>query len=273
MAGQPVGILKRVAIIAGLALLAVTAVVLMWQDKLIFFPERLPGDYRFSFENAFEERYFDSPTGNRIHALYFPAAGAEKVILYFHGNAGSLRSWGQVAGDFLPLGYNVLIVDYPGYGKSRGKLSEKKLFADAQYVYDDLRKRWQPDQIIVYGRSIGSGIAARLAHDNPARLLILESPFYSLKDLVGRLVPFLPSSLLRYPFRTDSLFRDIQCPVVIVHGTDDEVIYFGSSLKLQKLFRPGDRLFPVPGGHHNDLNAFPGYQEVLREVLLNDSIR
>ena len=245
----------------------IAIIVFMLQEKLIFFPEVLPDNHRFSFQNHFEEKYFNCPSGNRIHALYFPAENAKGIVLYFHGNAGSLNGWGGVAADFLPLNYSVVIPDYPGYGKSRGKLSEKNLYSDAQHIFDVISKQHAGENITIYGRSIGSGIAAHLAHKNTARALILESPFFNLPDLKKKLFPFIPDFLLRYRFRTDQVIQKVSCPVYIIHGNSDEVVYFGSSLKLQELFKPADRLFAIDGGHHNDLSAFAGYYEALKIIL------
>ncbi len=239
----------------------------MVQEKLIFFPEELKDDFVFEFPNRFEERFYSSPTGNRIHALFFPSENAKGVILYFHGNAGSLRSWGNIADDFLPLNYHILIPDYPGYGKSKGALSEKNLFEDARFLFDELKKEIPDLDVVLYGRSLGTAIAAHLAHHAAVKLLVLESPFYSLTDFVKKLYPYLPSFLLKYPFRTDLIFQKIKCPVYVLHGTNDEVIPFGSSRKLETLFKSGDAFFPIEGGYHNDLSSFPEYHKILQQIF------
>ncbi|HKR07011.1 MAG TPA: alpha/beta hydrolase, partial [Bacteroidia bacterium] len=208
-----------------------------------------------------------SSSGNTINCLLFKANNSKGIILYFHGNAGSLRSWGSVAADFIPLQYDICIADYPGYGKSMGKLSEAHLFTDAQAVYDEMKKRYNEPGVIIYGRSIGTGIAAHLASENNPRKLILESPYFSMKDFSHRLYPFLPSFLLRYSFRTDLFLKEIKCPVFIFHGKKDEVVSYESSLRLKKLFKEKDRLFTIEEGHHNDLIQFPMYHLPLKEIL------
>ena len=237
------------------------------QEKLLFFPEKLPSDFKFQFAHSFEEKYIACPSGDTLSALLFNAHSAKGTVIYFHGNAGSLRTWGSVAERFLKENYSIIIIDYPRYGKSRGKLSEENLFSDAQAVLNEVKKQTDESHIVVYGRSLGTGIAAHLASENHPQKLILESPYYSLKDVAHHVYPFLPTFILRYPIRTDLFLPNVKCPVYVFHGTDDEVIYYESSLKLQKLFKTSDTLFTIPGAHHNDLNNFDGYKSNLRYIL------
>lgn len=260
-------ILKKIVIAIVVLYGTICLAVFLFQEKLIFFPVKLPAGHEYRFDHPFTELFLESRTGNRINALHFRNDSSKGLILYFHGNAGSLDSWGRVSGDFLPAGYDVLIFDYASYGKSTGKLSEENIFEDAQTVYDFAKASYPEGEIILYGRSLGTGVAAHLASQNNPLELILESPFFSMRDVSQRHYPFLPSFLLRYPFRTDLVFQKIKSPVTILHGTEDEVIYFESSLKLKVLFKPGDTLYIVNGGHHNDLGKFPEYKIYLSEIL------
>ena len=129
------------------------------QENMIFYPEALPPDFQYSFPARFDEVTI-SVDGAVINALHFKTDTPKGAIVYFHGNAGNLSGWGEVALDFTRLGYDVLIPDYRGYGKSTGKIySEKMLHRDAAVAYDYLKGRYQEDQIVIYGRSIGTGIA------------------------------------------------------------------------------------------------------------------
>jgi pimeloyl-ACP methyl ester carboxylesterase len=233
----------------------------------MFYPEKLPDNFMFQFDEPHSEINLKSSTGNTINCLLFKADNSRGIILYFHGNAGSLRTWGNVAADFLPLQYDLCIIDYPGYGKSKGEISETNLFQDAQSVYNEIKDHYSEQDIIIYGRSIGTGIAAHLASENNPKELILESPYFSMKDFAHRLYPYLPVFLLRYSLRTDLYLPKIKCHVYIFHGTEDEVLYYGSSLKLQKLFKKEDKLFTIEGGHHNDLSQFSMYHVALKEIL------
>lgn len=260
-------ILLRIAAAAAAVYVVLCVLVYFFQEKLIFLPQKLPDGYAFHFDAPFREMQVKSPSGNRIHALYFPAENPKALVVYFHGNAGCLKGWGERYRDFIPRNYSLLISDYAGYGKSEGELSEAALFTDAQAVYDSAKALSSENRIVVYGRSLGTGVAAQVAATNSPSRLVLESPYYSMQDVSKHLYPFLPSFLLRYPIRTDRCFPQIHCPVTIVHGTADEVVYFESSLKLKQLFRPGDRLCVVEGGHHNDLPQFEAYQHFFSEIF------
>ena len=129
-----------------------------------------------------------------------------------------------------------------------------------------LRRRWPSD-----GRSIGTGIACRLAMQNQPRMLILESPYVSLKDIANRFIPFMPAALIdkifKYPLRTDLWIPHVTCPVYLFHGTADEIIPFESSTRLIRLIRSEHDLFAIPGGGHNDLIDYPLYHEGLDRIL------
>ncbi len=239
------------------------------QEKLIFYPEKLPDDYKYKFEftEKFIERNYTPEKNVLINSLFFKSVSSKGLVFYLHGNAGSLRSWGNIAEDFIKNNYDVLIIDYRGYGKSRGKMSEKALYSDALYIYNNLKKEYMEEHIIVYGRSIGTGIAAYLASKRSPGLLILESPYYSLSDIIKKYYPIVPEFLINYKFKTNTYFEHITCPVKLFHGDKDEIIYYGSSLKLKKLFKKNDELITIEGGHHNDLSSFNKYQQRLKEIL------
>lgn len=253
--------LVGLASIAGIY--AVIVGLFYWfQEQFIFFPEKLPPEYRFSFPIPFEERTLKPDPETTIHFLHFKAANPRGVILYFHGNAGSLRTWGTVAETFVRRGYDVVLPDYRGYGKSRGALSENALLEDALRVYDTLSDSLP---VVVYGRSLGSAFASYVASLRTPTKLILESPLVNTADLARRHYPWLPAWIVRYSLTTDRYLQSVRCPIVLFHGTSDEVIDFESSVILQNL--SSATLFAVPGGHHNDLDEFPEYHTRLAEVL------
>jgi pimeloyl-ACP methyl ester carboxylesterase len=241
------------------------------QENMIFYPEALPPNFQYSFPARFDEVTL-SVDGAAINALHFKTDNPKGVIIYFHGNAGNLRGWGEVALDFTRLSYDVLIPDYRGYGKSTGKIrSEEMLHRDAAVAYNYLKERYLENQITIYGRSIGTGIAVYLAKDAMPRILILESPMFNMRDLARHHYPFMPSWLvgliLKYPMRTDLWIADVPCPVYLFHGTEDDVVPYNSSERLLKLIRTQSRLFTIPGGGHNNLSDLPLYHEELERIL------
>ncbi|GGK64423.1 alpha/beta hydrolase [Rufibacter glacialis] len=248
--------------------LAVCVLVYFFQEKLIFFPEKLNPDFTFRFPAPFEEIRLKTPDNTQLHTLLFKAEKPQGVILYLHGNAGSLRSWGEVAPIYTSLGYDVLILDYRGYGKSEGKItSQTQFYQDVQTAYDALKTKYPESDIVILGYSIGTGPAAHLASVNQPRLLILQAPYYSLGDLMRKYFPVIPAFLLKYRFETHRYLRNCPVPVVLFHGEQDEIIPYASSLKLKEVLKETDLLFTLKGQSHNGMSSNPAYLEALRRVL------
>jgi uncharacterized protein len=259
--------LTIIAIVAIGGYILICAALYIHQERLIFYPEVLAPDFTFTFPGRFEEIALSSD-GAVISALYFKANSSKGVVLYFHGNAGSLRSWGSVAPTFVERGYDVLMPDYRGYGKSTGRIaSEQMLYDDAAVAYRYLLGRYSEEEIIVYGRSIGSGIATYLAKSHRPRMLILETPYFSLKEIVRQHYPFVPGALLKYPLHTDLWIEDVRCPVYLFHGTRDDLIPHRASERLAALVRTEHQLITIVGGGHNDLGNFEQYGRQLDRIL------
>jgi uncharacterized protein len=240
------------------------------QENMLFFPQKLTADHKFTFKSDFEEHYFKVDNKTALHGLLFPADSSKGLVFYLHGNAGSIYSWGEIAEVYLKNNYDFFILDYRGFGKSQGKISgEKQLYNDIQIVYDSLKTRYSENNIVIIGYSIGTGLAAHLASTNNPKMLILKAPYYNLPDLVRKYIRILPSSFIRYKFMTNEFLPIIRCPVIIFHGDRDETIYVGSSYKLKELFKPGDRFIVLKGQRHNGINNNPVYLEHLREILMD----
>ncbi len=253
-----------------LILLAVLVLMLyFFQEKLIFLPSKLPQDYTYDFPQNFEEIFISHSDGAKLNALHFRQDNPKGVILYFHGNAGDLSRWGQMALPFVSLGYDVVMMDYRTYGKSTGKLSEAALQSDAQLFYDYTKKEYNNLPIVLFGRSLGTGIATHLASKNEAKQLILETPFYSLVDVAKERFPFLPvKMLLKYKFNSNLYISKIKYPVTIFHGTDDSVVPYDSGLKLfQSMDNSAKEMITIPDGEHNNLIEFEAYRKGVERLL------
>jgi len=161
-------------IISGYALIII--IIYLIQEKLIFKPEKLKQDFLYKYDVPFKELFIDVEPGVRINGLHFYVKEPHGLVLYFHGNTRSIKGWARYAKDFYRYKYDVVLVDYRGFGKSTGKRGEKAMFKDMQVVYDSLAKQYTENQIIIYGRSLGSGFASKLASDNTPRYLILDAP-------------------------------------------------------------------------------------------------
>lgn len=260
-------IIKILAILAGLYII-VCVLLYFFQEKLIFFPEKLDKSYRFEYDQKFEELNIKSTDGALLNGLLFKADSSKGLIFYLHGNAGSLSSWGKVARAYTNLKYDVFIPDYRSYGKSEGSIAnQNQLFDDNQIIYNELKKRYSEDRIIILGYSIGTGLASKLASDNKPKLLILQAPYYSLTDMMKQRFSFIPTFILKYKFATHEYLKNCKMPLVIFHGDQDEVIYYGSSLKLKAEFKPQDTLVTLRGQGHNGMTDNEDYLFALKELL------
>ncbi|OON66979.1 alpha/beta hydrolase [Hymenobacter sp. CRA2] len=239
------------------------------QERLLFFPDKLPADYRFRFPGRFEERWVRAADGTRLHGLLFQADEPRKgLIFYLHGNGGALDSWGDVAPIYTRLGFDVFLLDYRGYGKSEGRISsEAQLLGDADAAYRQLLPEYPEAKTVVLGYSLGTGLAAWVAARHHPGLLILQAPYYSMQDMARSHYPWVPGFLVRYPLRTYQVLPQVQAPVVLFHGEQDEVIYPGSSHKLRALLPATAELIMLPGAGHNGMTDNPQYQRALRQLL------
>ena len=239
-----------------------------FQEKLIFFPEKLDKNFRYNFLQNFEEINIKATDGKKINCLLFKAQNSKGIIFYLHGNGGNLNSWGDVAETYTNLNYDVFMLDYRSYGKSEGEITaQKQLFEDNQSAYNELKKRYQEDKIIILGYSIGTGLASQLASTNHAKLLILQAPYYNLTDMMQKQFSYIPTFILKYKFATNEYLKKCKMPVIIFHGDQDEVIYYGSSLKLKNEFKNGDTLITLHQQGHNGITENPIYKKELKIIL------
>jgi pimeloyl-ACP methyl ester carboxylesterase len=263
--------MKVVLIVLGVAAalyVLLCAVLYIKQESLLFFPNRLRADYQFRFPGRFEERWITAADGTRLHGLLFHAPNSKGLVFYLHGNGGDVSSWGEAAPTYTRLGYDVFFLDYRGYGKSEGRISSQtQLLSDVQMAYHQLLAEYPERQTVILGYSVGTGPATWLAARQHPKLLILQAPYFSMRDLATRLYPFVPGFLVRYPLPTNELITQVQAPVVLFHGDRDEVIYYQSSLRLRALLKPTDRLVLLPGAGHNGMTANPEYQRELAKLL------
>ncbi len=241
------------------------------QNHMIFHPEVLPQDHDFSFPYEFEEVELSPENGVRLHAIFAKTTLPKKgVVLYHHGNAGSLKNWGFVAPDFLNMGYDILIPDYRGFGKSTGKRSERSLTEDAQRFYNYLtEQQYGKEDIVLYGRSLGTGVTTNLARSVDCKMVILETPFLSIGDMTRELLPpVLPvKQLLSYKLDNASNIKTIKAPVYLIHGTADELVPYRHSEQLIEILKRPESLITIKDAGHNNISEFPEYHAQLGEIL------
>lgn len=238
------------------------------QDYFIFRPKKLKLDFSYPYETSFQEVFIETPKNGKINALWFQKEKSKGVVLYFHGNAGSLERWGHLYHYFHRLGYDYFVYDYRGYGKSTGKRTEALMYQDALAMLEYLKNYYTIEQIIVFGRSLGSAFASRVAASNPVKALILETPFYSMYNLFYTYYPFLPRFFFfKYPFHNTRYLEKVQCPIYIFQGTNDWVVPYKCAVRLKKSLKLQDEFITIPGGSHNNLLFYDLYNRKMEEIL------
>lgn len=248
--------------------LALIIIVYLVQERFIFKPEKLHKDFAYKYDVPFKELFFETAPGVSINGLHFTVKNPLGLVLYFHGNTRSIKGWAKYAKDFARYRYDVVLVDYRGFGKSTGRRGEHDMLKDMQFVYDTLAVQYTEHHIVVYGRSLGSGFAAKIASDNKPRYLILDAPYFNFADAIKRFLPILPVRfLLRYHLRTDKWIRHVNCHTYILHGTKDRLLPIRNSEQLQALNPSKITLIRIHGGGHNNLPKFYEYHNFLRDIL------
>lgn len=249
------------------------------QEKIFFVPEILPQDYKFSFQERFEEMYFEVEPGIKLHGLLFfhSDTPSKRLIFYLHGNTSSNKLWGTFAGGLIANKHDLFILDYRGFGKSRGKIQgETQIHNDVQIVYDKMKELYDEKYITVISYSIGTGIAAKLVShkNNNPRQLILKAPYYSFESLIKNYCPVIPSFIMRYKFMTNEFIQQIMdkkheytIPITIFHGDKDEVIGIEHAKRLHKEY-PDIKLFVLENTKHRTIGDNKNYHTNLAELLL-----
>ncbi len=251
-----------------LVYLALCLIFYFLQDLFFFRPEKLPGSFNFQYAFPFEEVHFNMEDGGYVNGIYFKMPNPKGVVFYVKGNSRSIKGWGKFAKDFLGKGYDFFMVDFRGFGKSKGKRTEINLYNDLQQAYLWLNEHYAEKDIILYGRSLGSGLATRIASWNRPQMLILDCPYYSFYYHIRRYLFFLPVSLLlRYKIRTDLYIKKVKCPIYIFHGTKDRLIPYNQGKKLYECVKNQAVMIPIEGAGHNNLPDFESYHQNLYHIL------
>ncbi len=240
-----------------------------FHDLFVFQSRSLPKGHIFAFPQDFSEYTINTNDGEQINALLFKTSQPSKgLILYFHGNADNLQRWGKYSVDFTQLGFDVLMPDYRGYGKSSGVPSEKLLYSDALTILQWAQENTKYQRLIFYGRSLGSAIASQLATVHSPNLLILETPFDELSGaiypIIRPVLKFLPA---RYYFSNKASLTKVTCRKIIFHGTNDWIVPLSSALRLKPALKENDKFVIIQGGGHRNLRDFKEFHEALGIAL------
>jgi fermentation-respiration switch protein FrsA (DUF1100 family) len=241
--------------------------------QFLYYPVRLADDAPLPYyaKDAREVR-MDAADGNRIHGLYWPAAAGRPTILFLHGNAQSVFEWALIREEFHPLDCGLFLIDYPGYGKSTGTPSEAALYAAGRAALAWLAGEAVPaSRTVVFGKSLGGGVTGEIAQGAEVLGVVLESTFRSIPSVVARLLPMVPAGAVFRAERYDTASKigNLRAPVLVIHGTDDELIPVAEGKALFDLAHEPKRLYLVPGAGHNDVSMVAGdaYGRTLRAWL------
>ncbi len=215
-------------------------------QEVIYTPEELGLD--------FEKVTLKSNDGLRLSGWYIPAKHAELTVLFCHGNGGNIMHRLDSINILYNLGVNCFIFDYRGYGDSEGKPSEEGTYLDAKTAYEWLakEKKIPPDNIIVFGRSLGGSIAARLASEVKVRALIIESTFTSYIDIGRKFYPYMPVRwFARFSYKTIDYIKNVHRPVMIIHSRTDEIVPFEFGLELYEAANEPKEFVEIFGSHND----------------------
>jgi len=238
------------------------AYVYFMQPGMIYFPDIAGRELVSSPENIgldYEDLTLPVDDGTKLHGWFIPfnhAANMHKqaTLLFFHGNAGNISHRLDSIKLFNKLGLNILIIDYRGYGQSTGSPTEAGTYEDAQTAWHYLTatRGIKASNIIIFGRSLGGSIAAWLASQQTPAALIIESSFSSVTSMGQRIYPFLPVRLLsRFQYNTKEYVKAVNCPVLVAHSRDDEIIPYEEGRDIFDAAPEPKYFLEMRGGHNN----------------------
>lgn len=239
------------------------------QDKFLFHPKKLAPDFAYNFPVKSEEIYIPINTTDTVHILrLYPKEKAKGAVIYFHGNTGNNSNYYKSSKIFLDKGMEVWIPDYPSYGKTTGELTEEKIKEQAIQVERLVSSAFAPHKVIFYGQSFGTGVASYLASETACKFLILESPYSDIPSLFKRYAFMYPvNNMIKYKFPVIDYLPNVVEPVIIFHGTADNVIPIKESQRLKKVLKPADKYYELNGISHNDVNIALQYTTAIDSLL------
>jgi fermentation-respiration switch protein FrsA (DUF1100 family) len=237
--------------------------------KFLYYPGRIPLDMPPpAWAGNAEEVWMECEDGVHIHGLWWAEPEGAPVILFLHGNAQEVYSWSLIHQELAPLGCRLLLIDFHGYGKSGGEPHEAGLYLDGKAALRWLRDRdIQDEQIVVFGKSLGGGVACEIAREREFKALVLESTFTSLARVARKLFPFFPPGVpIGEKYDSIGKITATLSPVLVIHGKLDELIPVGEGLDLYAAAPEPKELYLVPGAGHNNVSMMAG-SEYARRIL------
>ena len=243
----------------------------LMQGRMIFYPTRRlitdPGAIGLDYDSV------TPVTGDnvKLHGWFIPAPEEKGVLLFFHGNAGNISHRLDSLRMFHDLGLSALIIDYRGYGRSQGSISESGTYLDgeAAWNYLTVERKIPPQRIVVFGRSLGAAIAAYIASRKKPGALIIESAFTSIPEMGAKMYPYIPVKLLsRYQYNTRKFLQGVSSPVLVIHSPYDGIIPFENGVQLYESAREPKKFLKIRGDHNEGFLASGRiYTDGIREFI------
>ena len=247
---------------------AIVALAYFAQRSLRYFPDRARTTPAGAGLPQAEEVELATSDGERVIVWHVPPRGERPVVLYFHGNGGSLSWRAERFRRIVADGTGLVALSYRGYGGSSGSPSEAGLLRDADAAYAFATARYPAERLVLYGESLGTGVAVAVAAKHKVGKVILEAPFTAAVDVGAAAYPFLPVRLLMDDtFRSDERITKVTAPVLVLHGARDTVIPIAYGERLYALIRAPKKFVRLPEGHHSDLDSH-GAPAAVRDFLM-----
>ncbi len=269
-------LLLSISTFLAIAYVGICVGLLFWQNRLIFFPAQSISFTPKSLGLVYEDIWLEVGEGESLHGWWLPANVETKgVLLYLHGNGGNVSDNLEHAKRFQRMGFSVLLIDYRGYGRSEGGFpTEAQVYEDAGIAWDYLvgTRQIKPQNIFLYGHSLGGGVAIDLGVKQPEIAgLIVQGTFTSMKDMarVRKEYRLFPNVLIHQEFDSIDKVKNLKMPVLVIHGTSDQTIPSTMSEELYEALSVPKQLYLVPNAGHNDLATVAGlqYQEKIKEFV------
>lgn len=224
----------------------------IFQSKLIYFPITSIDKNPKAIDLEYESIIFEANDKTKLHAWYIPKKDAKTTLFFLHGNGGNISHRLDSIKNFNSLGMNVFIFDYRGYGNSEGTANEQNTYDDAKNAWKYLlkHKNIKDKDIIIFGRSLGGTIAAKLGSELNPKAIILESTFTSVKEFASDAYPFVPKFLIRFKYETTKYLKDINYPILIIHSEDDNIIPFKYGESVFKNANEPKTFVKIKGNHN-----------------------
>jgi uncharacterized protein len=262
--------LKWLLIVAVVGYVGMGALLYFFQRSLLYVPERTRTSPAAAGLPQAQEVTVETADGERVILWHIPPQGDKPVILYFHGNGGSLAWRNDRFRRLTAGGAGLVALSYRGFGGSSGSPTEAGLKQDAAAAYAFAVSRYAPDRIVLWGESLGTNLAIAVAAEQAVARVVLESPHTSVADVAASIYWFVPARLLiSDPFRSDLIVGKITRPVLVLHGEQDGLIPIRFAERLYEMINAPKQFIRLPGSQHNDHDSF-GAQEKVRPFVLGE---